>query len=60
MRTWYGLTLERTELAIGLNSGLSPHLKGADSVIAALAEELQIPVKTFDAESLQRYPNATS
>jgi len=29
-------------------------LRGADSVIAALAEELDVPVKTFDQEILAR------
>ena len=58
--TWYELTQQRTELAISLNSGLSPHLRGADNVIAALAEELQIPVKTFETEILERYPNSTT
>ncbi|MCH7713086.1 MAG: type II toxin-antitoxin system VapC family toxin [Chloroflexi bacterium] len=33
-------------------------LRGSDSVFAALAEELDIPLKTFDQEILDRFPLA--
>ncbi len=55
--TWYELTQQRAGLAIQVNSVLQSHLKGADSVIAALAEELNLPLKTFDTEIQQRYSN---
>ena len=58
--TWYELTWPRTVGAITLNLALSPHLRGADSIIAGLAEELGIPVKTYDEEMLQRYTKASS
>lgn len=34
-------------------------LSGADSVVAALAEELNMPLRTFDAELLERGPQAS-
>ncbi|HZA23057.1 MAG TPA: hypothetical protein VFA32_10715 [Dehalococcoidia bacterium] len=34
-------------------------LRGADSVIAALAEELDLPVKTFDKDILARFLKAS-
>jgi predicted nucleic acid-binding protein len=34
-------------------------LRGADSVIAALADELNIPLKTLDREILARYLQAS-
>jgi hypothetical protein len=34
-------------------------LRGADSVIAALAEELDVSVKTFDQEILARFLKAS-
>lgn len=34
-------------------------LRGADSVIAALADELNMPLKTFDREVLARYLGAS-
>lgn len=34
--------------------------KGADSVVAALAEELGMPLKTFDAKILDRFPTAST
>ena len=33
-------------------------LRGSDSVIAALAEEIGLPLKTFDTEVLDRFPLA--
>ncbi len=34
-------------------------LRGADSVIVALAEELDMPLKTFDVEILGRFLGAS-
>ena len=34
-------------------------LRGADSIIAALAQELSLPLKTFDQEILARYLQAS-
>lgn len=53
---WYDLDAQRMEQAVG--ASMSYRLRGADSVIVALADELQIPVRTFDNEILQRYPKA--
>jgi predicted nucleic acid-binding protein len=35
------------------------HLTGADSLIAGLADELGMPLKTFDKEILARYLQAS-
>jgi len=56
----YDLNEERANSAIDMNSRLTRHLKGSDSIIAALAQELNLPLKTFDIEIQQRYPNATT
>ncbi len=53
----YTLDRERMEHAIGI--AIRFRLKGADSVIAALAEELAIPLKTFDSEVLDRFQRAS-
>ena len=34
-------------------------LRGADSVVVALAEELNMPLKTFDKEILDRFQRAS-
>ena len=36
------------------------HLKGPDAVIAALAEELDVSLKTFDKEILDRFSRAST
>ncbi len=56
---FYELTRSRATNAIELNAPMPRHLKGADSVYASLSQELGIPLKTFDTEIQQRYPNAT-
>jgi len=53
----YSLDRERMERAKDI--ALRFRLKGADSVIAALAEELAIPLKTFDSEVLDRFQRAS-
>ncbi len=53
----YPLDRERLELA--LTVAQRDRLRGADSVIAALAEELGLPLKTFDEEILNRFSQAS-
>ena len=53
----YPLDRERLELAVTVAQ--RDRLRGADSVIAALAEELRMPLKTFDKELLDRFPTAS-
>lgn len=50
----YPLTRERMESAAA--SAQDRRLSGADSVISALAEELNMPLRTFDRELLERGP----
>lgn len=56
---FYELTRYRATNAIELNVPMPLHLKGADSIYAALSHELGMPLKTFDTEIQQRYANAT-
>ena len=53
----YELDRDRTNNAV--NIAEQSRLRGADAVIAALAEELDIPLKTFDAEVLARFLGAS-
>ena len=53
----YPLDSDRMNRAI--NIAQSHRLRGADSVIAALAEELGMPLKTFDNEILARFQPAS-
>ena len=53
----YPLDQKRLELA--LTVAQRDRLRGADSVIAALAEELGLPLKTFDEEILNRFSQAS-
>ena len=52
----YPLNRDRMELASSI--AIRFRLRGADSVFAALAEELDIPLKTFDQEIPDRFPLA--
>ena len=52
-------TLDRERMEHAKDIALRFRLKGADSVIAALAEELAIPLKTFDSEVLDRFQRAS-
>ena len=52
-------TLDRDRMEHAIDIALRLQLKGADSVIAALAEELAIPLKTFDSEVLDRFQRAS-
>ncbi len=53
---FYPLNRERMEGALGLAEGIA--LRGADSIIAALSEELGIALKTYDNEILRRFQRA--
>ena len=53
--TVWGQTAQRMNSAI--EAATSYRLKGADAIMAALADELSVPLKTFDSEIIQRYPN---
>lgn len=53
---FYPLNRERMEAALRLAEGNA--LRGADSIIAALAEELGIALKTYDNEILRRFQRA--
>lgn len=52
----YTLNRARMESAI---SAARRRLRGADSIVAALSEELNIPLRAFDNELLQRGPGAS-
>jgi len=51
--------LDRDRMDQAINIAQSHRLRGADSVVAALAEELGMPLKTFDGEILARFPRAS-
>lgn len=53
----YTLDRERTERAI--DAAEQYRLRGSDSVVAALADELGFVLKTFDREILERYHRAS-
>ena len=53
----YSLNRTRMESAISIASRHG--LRGVDSVVAALAEELNMPLRTFDNEHLRRWPGAS-
>jgi len=52
--------LDRGRLELSLAVTQRDRLRGADSVIAALSEELDMPLRTFDKEILERFPAATT
>ena len=53
----YALDRDRMDKAV--NTAERHRLRGSDAVIAALAEELNIPLKTFDTEVLGRFLRAS-
>ncbi|MSQ22093.1 MAG: type II toxin-antitoxin system VapC family toxin [Dehalococcoidia bacterium] len=55
---WYDLDSNR--LSRALDTSVQLRLKGLDAVIVSLAQELSLPLRTFDMEIQQRYPNATT
>lgn len=51
--------LDRASMERSVSAARRRRLRGADSVVAALAEELNMPLRTFDNELLQRGPEAS-
>ena len=51
--------LDRNRMDKAVNTAERHRLRGSDAVIAALAEELDIPLKTFDTEVLARFLRAS-
>ena len=51
--------LDRGRMDKAVNTAERHRLRGSDSVIAALAEELDMPLKTFDTEVLGRLLRAS-
>ena len=51
--------LDRGRLELSGTITQRDRLRGADSVVAALAEELGMPLKTFDREILTRFSQAS-
>lgn len=52
--------LDQGRLELSLTISQRDRLKGADSVVAALSEELGMPLKTFDEEIISRFSQASS
>lgn len=55
--TLYPLDRDRMEDAMRVSE--QRRLRGADSVVAALAEELNVTLKTFDMQVIARFPKAS-
>ena len=53
----YPMNRERMEQSVNVARG--HQLRGADSIVAALAEELNMPLRTFDNNHLERWPGAS-
>ena len=53
----YPMSRERMENSV--IAARHRRLRGADSIVAALAEELNMPLRTFDNELLQSGPEAS-
>lgn len=51
--------LDRRRLDLSIAVAKRDRLRGADSVIAALSEELNIPLRTFDNEIIERFALAS-
>ena len=51
--------LNRARMESAVSSARRRRLRGADSIVAALAEELNMPLRTFDRELLARGPQAS-
>ena len=52
--------LDRARMTAAMNTAVKYRLSGSDSVIVALAEELNMPLKTFDQEIQRRFAGASS
>jgi predicted nucleic acid-binding protein len=51
--------LDRDRMDRSVNIAQRHRLRGSDAVIAALAEELDMPLRTFDTEILARFSGAS-
>lgn len=51
--------LDRERMSYAMSISEQHRLRGADSVVAALAYELNMPLKTFDREILDRFQRAS-
>ena len=51
--------LDRTRMGLSVSVARRLGLRGSDSVVVALAEELGIPIRTFDNEIISRFPMAS-
>ena len=54
----YELSIERMDSAVHMAE--QNRLRGSDAVIAALAQELDVELKTFDKEVLDRFSRASA
>ncbi len=52
--------LDRARMTAAMNTAVTYRLSGSDSVIVALAEELNMPLKTFDQGIQRRFAGASS
>ena len=52
--------LDRNRLDLSVTIAQRDRLRGADSVVAALAEELEMPLKTFDQDILAKFSQAST
>lgn len=52
--------LDRARMATAIDTAVKYRLSGSDSIIVALAEELNMPLKTFDQEIQRRFTGASS
>ena len=55
--TLYPLNRDRMDNAVNITQ--QNRLRGADSIVAGLAQELDMPLKTFDQEILHRFQRAS-
>ncbi len=51
--------LDQHQMANAVRVAEERRLRGADSVVAALADELRMPLKTFDLQIIARFPQAS-
>ena len=51
--------LERTRMDLAISVTQRIGLRGSDSVVVTLAEELRLPLRTFDQEIIDRVPLAS-
>ena len=51
--------LNRERMDLGMDAALNYRLRGTDSIVASLADELSMPLRTFDHEMQRRSPRAS-